>query len=51
MERTEQNSAYRPLLQQHVAPADYGAGGSGQFSGYHRPRRPSKGVRSTSSQA
>ncbi|CAO3693477.1 unnamed protein product [Umbelopsis ramanniana] len=51
MERTEQDGAYRPLLQQHVAPADYSGGGSGQFSGYHRPRRPSKGVRSTSSQA
>jgi hypothetical protein len=49
MERTEQDNAYRPLLQQHVAPADYSS--SGQFSGYHRARRPSKGVRSTSSQA
>ncbi|KAI8579342.1 hypothetical protein K450DRAFT_242803 [Umbelopsis ramanniana AG] len=50
MERTEQDDAYRPLLQQHVAPADY-SGGGGQFSGYHRARRPSKGVRSSSSQA
>ncbi|KAH8552806.1 Tetraspanin family-domain-containing protein [Umbelopsis sp. PMI_123] len=49
MERSEHDEVYRPLLQQHVSPVDYGGSHSNNFSGYQRARRPSKGIRSSSS--